>query len=181
MSNAYESAADKARRALRDAGYSRRQVTARQDHSTLRVTIRDEAVSLAAVRAVVGDLEHVRRDEGTGEILAGGNTFLDVEYTADVISPFLQAARELFAAVTPGHLVRIGYHAAYLSKGAAPWDDGVATTTRLENGRHVRSHGVDHGLRMIVVDNLSRGAYRASRELAPSAANSDHTAAAFCL
>lgn len=160
MSNAYESPAAAARRLLRTAGFTQRQVTAREDHSMLRVTVRDEAVSLAKVRSIVADLENVRYDQATGEILAGGNTFLDVRYTEDIVATHLRAAQALFAEVPAGRAVRIGYHVAFLTDGAASWDDGVSTTTRLEDGRQVRSRGVDNGLKQIVVDNLSRGAYR---------------------
>jgi hypothetical protein len=77
------SKADQLRAALKTAGYSRKQVTVKHDHysmgSTLHVTIRDLSVSKANVTAIAESYSNVRRDQ-FGEILSGGNTYLDVSY-----------------------------------------------------------------------------------------------------
>lgn len=79
--------ADRLRAALKQAGYNARRVSVRHDHSTLRVTIRDASVSLAKVREIAGAFESVRRCEATGEILLGGNCYVDTEYDDKVIQP----------------------------------------------------------------------------------------------
>lgn len=75
------------RLALRAAGYNTRQVTVRDDggstHYALRVTVRRADVSLSAIEAIAATVRDVRRDE-SGEILCGGNTFVDVEYAPEV-------------------------------------------------------------------------------------------------
>src|SRR5262249_28711190 len=87
MSNSYLSPADKLRVALKSAGFSARQVTVRQRHSTLDVTIRDATVSQTQVKAIAGAFESVRRCEVTGEVLLGGNVFVSVEYADALVGP----------------------------------------------------------------------------------------------
>jgi hypothetical protein len=77
--------ADRLRAALKQAGFNARQVSVRHDHSTLRVTIRDASVSLAKVQEIAGAFESVRRCEASGEILLGGNTYVDTAYDDKVI------------------------------------------------------------------------------------------------
>lgn len=79
--------ADRLRAALKQAGFNSRQVSVRHDHSTLRVTIRDASVSLTRVQEIAGAFESVRRCEATGEILLGGNCYVDTEYDDKVIKP----------------------------------------------------------------------------------------------
>jgi hypothetical protein len=66
------------RAAIKTAGFNGRKVTVRLDHSTLRVTIRDASAPLSTVKAIADQFSSVRRCEKTGEILCGGNTFVDV-------------------------------------------------------------------------------------------------------
>ena len=88
MSRDYQTEADRCRAALKAAGYGAKQVTVRDDgsntHTSLRLTIRDAAVSISHVEAIAGAFERIHRCHATGEILSGGNTFVDVNYT-DVI------------------------------------------------------------------------------------------------
>jgi hypothetical protein len=84
-----------ARAALKALGYNTRQVSIRQAHSTLRFTIRDAAINLAAVYAIARDAEQISRCSVSGEILCGGNTFTDVCLADDVAATLrapLQAA-----------------------------------------------------------------------------------------
>jgi hypothetical protein len=87
MSNTVYDPAAKLRAALKTAGFSARQVTVRQRNSTLDVTIRTTAASLTKVQAIAGAFESVRRDEASGEILQGGNTFVRVEYADALVDP----------------------------------------------------------------------------------------------
>src|SRR5512140_564232 len=75
------------RAALKSAGFNARKVTVRRDHSTLRVTIRDASVPRSIVKAIADQFSVVRRDERSGEILCGGNTFVDVEYLPALVEP----------------------------------------------------------------------------------------------
>jgi hypothetical protein len=72
-------------------GWTSRQVSVRSDvysmGSTLRIKIKSADVSITAVRMIAGQFEKVARCEVTGDILSGGNTYLDVEYDHDVVEP----------------------------------------------------------------------------------------------
>ena len=92
------SPADRLRAALKQAGFNARRVSVRHDHSTLRVTIRDASASLTQVEAVAGPFESVRRCQATGEILLGGNCYVDVKYAPDVVKPLKAELAELLAA-----------------------------------------------------------------------------------
>jgi hypothetical protein len=75
------------RAALKAAGFNARRVTVRQNHSTLDVTIRDAWASLSEVKAIADKFRVVHRCQATGEILCGGNTFVDVRYTDELVEP----------------------------------------------------------------------------------------------
>lgn len=75
------------RAALKAAGFNARRVTIRVNHSTLYVTIRDGWTSLSKVKAIADRFRVVDRCQVTGEILAGGNTFVDVRYTEELVDP----------------------------------------------------------------------------------------------
>ena len=79
------------RAALKAAGFNARRVTLRQSHSTLRITIRDAWVSITQVQAIAAPFEQVQRCHLTGEILSGGNLFIEVRYDETVVAP-VQAA-----------------------------------------------------------------------------------------
>lgn len=75
------------RAALKAAGFNTRHVTVRQSHSTLYVAIRDAWASLTKVKAIADKFRVVHRCEATGEILCGGNTFVDVCYADELVEP----------------------------------------------------------------------------------------------
>lgn len=91
MDNKITSPADRLRTAFQHAGFSARQVTVRQRHNTLHVTIRCPSVSLTRVTEIAGGWEVVRRDHATQEILCGGNTFVDVQYVSTLVAPIKSA------------------------------------------------------------------------------------------
>jgi hypothetical protein len=98
MTTTIASPADRLRAALKQAGFNVRRVSVRHDHSTLRVTIRDASASLTQIEAVAGPFESVRRCQATGEILLGGNCYVDVKYASDVVKPLKAELAELLAA-----------------------------------------------------------------------------------
>jgi hypothetical protein len=91
MSTTYIRPADSLRSALKEAGFGARRVTVRTDGSTLRVTIRDASASLTKVKVIADRFESVRRCEASGEILAGGNTYVDTEYSEALVAPIKSA------------------------------------------------------------------------------------------
>ena len=90
-------AAKAIREELKAAGIKARSVSVRSDlysmGSTIRILVKDAGVSLAVVKAIAAKHERIDRDSATGEILSGGNRFIDVEYarevTAALAAPFL--------------------------------------------------------------------------------------------
>lgn len=101
------------RAALKSAGYNARLVSVRnQSYSTdssVSVTIRSATAPLGEIKAIAKHFERIDRDH-SGEILAGGNTYLHIEYGRGVLAEHerrvaeqLQAGRSVFGRfhVTP--------------------------------------------------------------------------------
>lgn len=87
MTTTNTSPAQTLRAALKAEGFNARCVTIRQSHSSLHVTIRDASASLSKVKAIADKFSVVRHCEATGEILCGGNTFVNVAYSDDLVAP----------------------------------------------------------------------------------------------
>lgn len=65
-------------------GYNARQVSVRMMHYTKIIfTIRDASIKRSEIEDFANDYESIRYDEMTGEILCGGNTYVDVCYSED--------------------------------------------------------------------------------------------------
>lgn len=97
---------------LKSAGYNARLVSVRnQSYSTdssVSVTIRSATVPLGEIKSLAERFQRVDRDH-TGEILAGGNTYLHVEYGRGVLDEHakrvadqLQAGRYVFGSFRVG-------------------------------------------------------------------------------
>lgn len=86
------------RAALKARGWTGRDVSVRADSysmgSSIRVVIKNPAVPLAAVQALAQAHERVDRDQW-GEILSGGNRFVDVSYSPEALAAL--ADRQLLA------------------------------------------------------------------------------------
>lgn len=74
----------------RTHGWTSRQVSVRAEYfsmgSSIHVEIKDPAIPLPVVKAVAEQAEHIRRDEGTGEILGGGNRYVSVRYSSEAMT-----------------------------------------------------------------------------------------------
>lgn len=85
------------RNALKAKGWGILQVSVRNDSysmgSTVRVRVRDAAVPLAEVIEIAERYQNVRRDE-SGDILSGGNSFVDVEYDRTALAEHAAVALE---------------------------------------------------------------------------------------
>jgi hypothetical protein len=134
------------RSALKAAGFNARRVSVRHDHSTLRVTIRDTSVSLSAVKTIADRFCVVRRCEATGEILCGGNIFVDVAYLPELVKPVAAAVVALLAPAADGEVVTLvgGFRAAKISRargGTYPdeiriWGPGFDAANSIACGVH---------------------------------------------
>ena len=66
-------------------GYNSRQVSVRMRHySNIVFTIRTADIKKAEIKEFASQYESYQRDHATGEILCGGNTFVDVQYSDEV-------------------------------------------------------------------------------------------------
>ena len=72
------------RKELKDKGYSSRKIGVRHRYcgysSSIHVTIKDLNIDKKEIEAIAKKYSAVDYDERTGEILAGGNTFVFVDY-----------------------------------------------------------------------------------------------------
>ena len=82
---------------LKAAGYNSRQVSVKHK-GAYYVTIRDASIPGEQIREIAERHERITRDEGTGEILSGGNSFVFVERADGCFPPFEEIARALAAA-----------------------------------------------------------------------------------
>ncbi|MCR0262480.1 hypothetical protein MKC73_01020 [[Clostridium] innocuum] len=87
---------------LQEHGISPRKVSVKiSDHgfsSSIHVKIKDPHINRSEVRAILLHHQEYERDEHTGEILEGGNTFLFVEYQEGIF----EEAAEQWAATARG-------------------------------------------------------------------------------
>lgn len=68
------------RQALKEHGYSNRKVGVRYDEYAIWLTIKDLAIDIKEIEQLAKGYKSYERDEFTGEILSGGNTFVFVNY-----------------------------------------------------------------------------------------------------
>ena len=68
------------RKVLKEHGYSNRKVGVRYDGYAIWMTIKDLAIDIKEIEQLSKEYESYDRDEFTGEILSGGNTFVFVNY-----------------------------------------------------------------------------------------------------
>lgn len=68
------------RKALKEHGYSNRKVGVRYDGYAIWLTTKDLAIDIKEIEQLAKGYESYERDEFTGEILSGGNTFVFVNY-----------------------------------------------------------------------------------------------------
>lgn len=128
MTNPNDTPAQLLRAALKTAGFNSRCATVRHDNSTLRVTVRDAGVSLSTVKAIADRFRSVRYCHATGEILCGGNTFVDVDYLPEFLAPVAAVVVALLAGADDGQIVDLtgGFRAAKISRAlGATYPDEV--------------------------------------------------------
>jgi len=77
---------------VRDAGYS----------TSVDIRVKNPKVRVSEVSKIVKQFESVERDERTGDILEGGNTYVHCQYDSDemfdeVIEPLMATAEKVFS------------------------------------------------------------------------------------
>ena len=87
---------------IKELGYNSRQVSVHNRaagySSALVVTVRDASISLETIENAVNVFEKIDRCQASGEILSGGNTYVNVEYSdaaeAQIAAPFIAAVEK---------------------------------------------------------------------------------------
>lgn len=86
------SIAQSIRAALKTAGFNSRQISVKNDSysmgSTVHVTIKSAEIAKDKIEEICKGFEKVDRCRETGEILSGGNSFVDVEYAHGILSSY---------------------------------------------------------------------------------------------
>lgn len=68
------------RKELKEHGYNNRRVGVSYDGYAIRLNIKELAIDIQEIENIAMKYENYSRDERTGEILSGGNTFVFVDY-----------------------------------------------------------------------------------------------------
>ncbi|NFT08412.1 hypothetical protein FDF26_15340 [Clostridium botulinum] len=88
---------------LKEIGYNSRMVSVRSSYSSIDLSIKSADVDFKTVEDLANKYESIRRDEATGEILAGGNIYVNVEYDYDFkesfSNEFIEKATEIEATI----------------------------------------------------------------------------------
>jgi hypothetical protein len=129
----------------------------RYPHSALYVTIRDASVSLTQVTAIAGAFESISRDHATGEILCGGNTFVQVAYDDALIKPVQAQILAVLAPAPEDMYVELpgGFRATKVSRkhgGATYWGEVRIAGPTFDGG--TIAAGVEHAAKRIAVAHL---------------------------
>ena len=152
---------------LKAAGYNARKVTVRRSGDSLYVTIRDALVALSTIQPIAEAYSHVRRDERSGEILCGGNTFVTVEYLRAMVEPIAARIAELLTPAPDDIVVGLpgGFRAAKISRArGATYPDEVAIWGYGFDILNARACGVGYAAKRIAVaylDAVATGAVAA--------------------
>ena len=79
--------------------------------SSIRIRIKNPGVHMGTVKAVASPHESIRWDPFVGEILSGGNRFVDVHYSHEAVEAFrakyLEAVTAAVAGLSGSGLVRV--------------------------------------------------------------------------
>ena len=82
------------RAALKEKGITSKQVSVRSGYCTYSsytdITIKDMSVRINDVKRICNAFESVRYDEYSGEILAGGNTYIQVQYDYNTLNEAIE-------------------------------------------------------------------------------------------
>jgi len=104
MSNA----AQQIRNDIKAAGYSLKAFSIRtRSTGSVTIAIKDAAIPADKIKGIARKHEVVRRCDGSGEILSGGNTFISIGYEAGVLSA---AGNKLAQAIEQGERTFAGLH-----------------------------------------------------------------------
>lgn len=103
--------AAKIRKELKEKhGWNSRHVSVRADYysmgSSIHVEIKDASIPVGVVKEIAEQAERISRCEVTGEILGGGNRFVEVRYSREaeeaIAADYIEPVKETLAQISPG-------------------------------------------------------------------------------
>jgi hypothetical protein len=154
-------AAASIRQALKAKRITSRQVSVRADQysmgSTIRVDIKDARIQKAMVEEIAKAHERVDRDSSSGEILCGGNRFVDVHYTSEAIAPIAAEVLALLQTLNEGEGVDYRGFRISVPRNAPHYARFSARHPALREYENVSCHGMEHCARQVADLILSRG------------------------
>ena len=153
------------RAALKAAGFNARQVTVKdRSYGDIKITVRDVSVSLSTVKAIGDSFRNVRICEGSGEILCGGNTYVEARYDDSILDPVRAAISAIISSSEPGVTVKLAGGFTATRYADSPWRDEVrAHGPGLDN---LIAIGIDHASEQIAAKYLDARAVAASGKAA---------------
>ncbi len=104
---------DLIRAELKAAGIKRLDVSIRGDRNSIRCEIKSASVSYAVVKAAAYKHESIDRCERTGEILCGGNTYVGVYYSSEVVSSVAKQILPMLSTVKDCRFSWRGFSVSY--------------------------------------------------------------------
>lgn len=97
--------------AFKAKGWNNRKVGLSVDYGCIHAKVKDLSIKLKDVEEIVNSYESIRYDEYCGEILAGGNTFVFVDYDYNTLKAareeYMEKAEEIFEANNKGNILDI--------------------------------------------------------------------------
>lgn len=150
--------AQELRQTLKKLGYSSKQVSVtsrRSGYSTaIDVTIKDLSIPMKVVNEAAGKYEKIDREEGTGEILLGGNNYVDVSFDYEVLSAARDLKLDEARAIMERHKdLRAGIGATIFEDGLIDvvyyphWDGGCGRKIRIlkkpENHKELKCYALE--------------------------------------
>lgn len=149
---------------LKRAGFNAKRVSVRHEQysmgSTMHVTIRDPEIRESQVRELVQPAERIDRCEITGEILCGGNRFLDIRYSDEAEAIRRNRVRDACAAAVAelpdddNTLQPIGSTGLLVGRGDHKYGFKVFADHALGHGWYCRHASNVEGVVGIVADTI---------------------------
>lgn len=138
---------------LKEIGYNRNMVSVTSDYDSINVTVKSIEVDFKKVEKLANSYESFRTDERTGEILLGGNTYVNVKYSDtlkdELKNKYMSKAEEIANIKTSGNYsecifengqYRILYTSEYeridLQKYNKEWDSYEEILRHMANNKY---------------------------------------------
>jgi hypothetical protein len=105
---------------LKELGYNRTMVSVTSDYNSINVAVKSIDVDFKKVAELANSYEKLDRDEMTGEILQGGNTYVYIDYSETLMeilkNKYMDKAKEIFEAIQKSNdleniFIKDGVHA----------------------------------------------------------------------